>query len=382
VLAVALVAGGSATAYATPVTGASGSQRYDKAHFQRDLDAIRATGITGVVGEIDRGRNRLQARTGVADVSTGKPVPYDAYFRMGSNTKTFVAIVVLQLVGEGKLSLDDTVDKWLPGVISGNGNDGRVITVRQLLQHTSGIYNYTNDLGPINGTPELFRAHHLDHADPTDLVAMAMRHPPVFAPGTSWDYSNTNYIVAGMIIKKVTGQDWSEQVQARILNPLGLVDTFYPGDWPNLPGPHAVGYQQFGVGGPLVDTTAVNYTWAGSAGSLVTTTADLSRFWQAVQRGELLRPAEQAEMHKTVLATTEQGIIPGARYGLGIMWIPLTCGGGYWAHLGDVFGYATDNAVNDDGSRTVVLSLSTQLASPQPFFAAKKLTDHAMCANK
>jgi hypothetical protein len=119
-------------------------------------------------------------------------MPVDGHFRTGSDTKTFVAVVVLQLVGEGRIGLDHPVARWLPGLIAGNGNDERRITVRQVLQHTSGLPNYTEGL-PALATAEGCRAHRFYHCAGADLVALAMRHPPLFAPGTHWGYSNTNY---------------------------------------------------------------------------------------------------------------------------------------------------------------------------------------------
>ncbi|MEN3360593.1 MAG: D-alanyl-D-alanine carboxypeptidase [Mycobacteriales bacterium] len=379
VLAAVCAAGGGAVSAAAD-SGPRDRGGYSQGDLRRDLDAITATGVTGVIASVDLGRRRLTGHAGVADVTTGRPVAEDGYFRVGSQTKTFVSVVLLQLVAERRLALDDTVDRWLPGVVTGNGNDGRAITIRQLLQHTSGVYNYTNDLADLVGSADGFRQHHLDHASPQDLVAIAMRHQPEFAPGTAWDYSNTNYILAGMVIKRVTGQTWSQQVSTRILRPLGMTHTSVPGDRPYLPRPHAEGYQEFPEGGPLVDTTILNPTWAGAAGAMVSTAADLTRFWHALQGGALLHPAMRAQLHRTVLATTFQDVAPGGRYGLGIMWLPLSCGGGYWAHDGDIPGFATVDGVSDDGRRSVVVSASTELASADPFRRSLDLVDHALCA--
>ncbi len=149
-------------ATATVLTGgvayaAETSHRYDQGQLQHDLDAIHATGVSGVLAEVDTGPRRLRGTSGVADLQAGGPINVDGYFRMGSNTKTFVSAVVLQLVGEGRLCLDDPVERWLPGVVTGNGNNGAAITVRQLLQHTSGIYDYTNDLLAQIGSVEDFQ---------------------------------------------------------------------------------------------------------------------------------------------------------------------------------------------------------------------------------
>ena len=376
-LAAALVAG-----TAVPATAAGPARDDRRLHVA--LDDLHDLGITGVQGITRVDGVTTRARAGVGDLDRGTPVPLDGYFRMGSNTKTFVSVVVLQLVGEGRLSLDDTVERWLPGVVAGNGNDGRRITIRQVLQHTSGVYNYTNDLATLRSYEE-YRAHRLDHYDPADLVALAMKHEPGFAPGTRWDYSNTNYILAGMVIESVTGRPWATEVGARILRPLGLRQTSSPGDRPSVPAPHAKGYQQWVSGGPLTDTTVFNPTAAGAAGGLITTPTDLARFWQALQRGQLLKPRQMAQLHRTVLADTFQDFIPGARYGLGIMYIPNRCGG-YWAHGGDVLGMSTVNGVSTEGGRVAVLSLTTQLADEDAARAVYgrtfRLMDDVICGSE
>ncbi|RKR92113.1 D-alanyl-D-alanine carboxypeptidase [Micromonospora pisi] len=330
--------------------------------LQHGLDDLHDLGVSGTQGLVRDGGRVTVAGSGVADLDTGAPTPVDGYFRIGSTTKTFVSVVLLQLVGEGRIELDDPIERWLPGVINGNGNDGRRVTVRQILQHTSGLYDATNDLAALKSADE-FLAHRFDHYTEAQLVAIAMRHSPLFAAGTHWSYSNTNYLVAGMLIKRVTGHLWYTEVRSRILMPLHLTRTFYPGDRPTLPQPHAEGYRQFAPGGPLVDTTVFNPTVTASAGGLVSTTTDLARFWQAVGRGELLRPGQTAELQQTVLADGFQGIRPGIRYGLGIMWIPNRCGGS-WAHVGSMPGMSTLAAVTPDGHRSTVLYLATELADP------------------
>jgi D-alanyl-D-alanine carboxypeptidase len=348
-LAAVLAAAAVVAVPAVPVAA-----RTDGLHDQ--VAAIQRTGTTGVLAEVTDGRRQQRARAGVSTVDTGAPVPYDGEFRIGSTTKTFVATVVLQLVGEGRLSLDDTVDRWLPGVVSGHGNDGSRVTVRELLQHTSGIYNYTNDFPALASTAG-FQAHRFDTYTPQQLVAIAMRHAPNFAPGTGWSYSNTNYILAGMIIEAVTGHSWAREVNARIIRPLRLRHTITPGTDPSIPGPHADGYSNFGSG-PTIDVTAWNPSGADSAGSMISTTADLNRFLAALVRGRLLRPAQLTAMEATVPAPELATVIPGARYGLGLGWAPLSCGGGYYSHPGDVPGYHTRNGITPNGQRSVVVSVT------------------------
>jgi len=379
-VAIVAVAGGAtfaaqipAAAQAAPVT--------ERNQLQAGLDDLRDLGVIGTQGLVRNADRVTRARSGVADRRTGAPMPPDGYFRIGSNTKTFVSVVVLQLVGEGRLALTDPVERWLPDVVSGNGNDGSRVNVRQLLQQTSGIPDYFEDV-PAFGSAEGYRQHRFDNVSAADLVALAMRHEPVFAPGTHWSYSNTNYILAGMIIEKVTGRPWSEAVRSRIIDPLRLSHTSYEDDRSYLPRPHSKGYHQFTPGGPLVDTTLLNASYGGAAGGLVSTTTDVARFWQALRRGQLLRPQQMTQMHETVLAETFQGFFPGLRYGLGIFWAPNRCGG-YWAHPGDAPGTAMVNAVTEDGSRAAVVYTNTRLADEPAASAVMarsfQLLDETIC---
>ncbi|GAA4081918.1 serine hydrolase domain-containing protein [Actinomadura miaoliensis] len=376
------------TVFALTVCGAAtasaATRSHDAGRLRHDIEAITALGVTGVQARVSRGGRDVVATGGVGDVVTGRPVPPDGRFRIGSATKTFTATVVLQLAGEGRLSLDDTVERRLPGVVRGNGNDGRKITLRHLLQHTSGIH----DDWPGWETPADFYRHRFDVNPPQQLVTRAMRHRPDFAPGTGWNYSNTGYILLGMVIERVTGRPWDAEVDRRIVRPLGLRHTGFPGLSPDLPRPHAHGYARY-AGGELVDVTRnrEGYT-AASGGGIVSTTGDLARFFRALFEGELLRPAQLAQMKRTVPVSDEyQKIWPGARYGLGLFSRPLSCGGRYWGHSGDITGYMTRNGFTDDGRRGVVLSLSTELQDSMDSLlrqdaAASTLVDHALCATR
>jgi len=362
-------------ALAAPLVGCAGDGQ-----LEADVAALHTLGITGVIAELAQGDARFIERAGSARSGEAEPVPLDASFRLGSNTKTFVAVVALQLVGEGKLALDDTVERWLPDTVKGAGYDATQITVRHLLQHTSGIPDYTKDLLNMF-TPEIYLERRLHHYEPEDLLALALQHSPDFTPGSTWEYSNTNYILVGMILQRVTGRTWATEVAERIVGPLGLSDTYDPGDEPELSAPHATGYDQFEEGGSLIDVTVQNQTIADAAGSLISSTHDLVEFWRAWRQGRLLAPAQMAEMQTTVPATSLQEIWPGVRYGLGVLQFRSSCGV-YWSHPGDTFGYSTRNAVSDDGNRVVVVSLSTNLAGAAqgPVLAAnQELLEHAMC---
>jgi len=357
----------------------SAQDRAVAARLQQHLDTLHATGIVGAVGEVDNAGRRLQARSGVAQLGGELPVALDGHFRIGSNTKTFVAVVILQLVHEGAVHLDDPVDRWLPGLVSGNGYDGKQITIRNLLQHTSGIADYTATVFATY-TPDTFPTLRFQHYEPEQLVTIALQHPPGFAPGTGWSYSNTNYVLAGMVIKQVTGHDWRAEVNTRIVVPLQMSNTSTPLDEPDLPAPHANGYQLFAEGAPLLDVTLMNHSLADAAGAMISTTADLGVFWRALQGGQLLGPTEMAAMHDTIPVNDEGRVRPGSRYGLGILWFPTSCGGGYWHHQGDTLGFSDFNAVDEDGTRAVVVLQTTTPGSPATDAEDYQLLDDVMCA--
>ncbi|MFF7632956.1 serine hydrolase domain-containing protein [Kitasatospora sp. NPDC008050] len=351
---------------------AAGAVAAEPGSLQGEVNAIKGTGSVGVVAESTGPRGHRFATAGQADSSTGAPAErYDA-FRIASATKSFTATVLLQLAGEGRLSLDDSVEHWLPGVVSGNGNDGSRITIRQLLQHTSGIYDYTADL-PVFASTAGFLADRFASYTPAQLVAVAMRHAPYFAPGAGWKYSNTNYILAGMIIDRVTGHTWQDEVTTRIIQPLGLRHTRVPGTDPFISGAHLHGYSNFGSG-PTVDVTALNPTVGDAAAEIVSTTADLTTFYTALMRGRLLAPAQLAQMETTVPAP----IWPNARYGLGLWWVPLSCGGGYFGHSGGAPGYNTLAGATPDGRRAAVVA-STGDGDADSQSALDTLLDQQLC---
>jgi D-alanyl-D-alanine carboxypeptidase len=346
--------------------------------LQRDTDAIHAIGVTGVQARVTASNGRhLVATSGVADRATGRPVPPDGRFRIASTRKAFEAAVVLQLVGEHRLSLDDTVERWLPGVVRGNGYDGRRITVRQLLQNSSGIHD---DL-PGYLTPEEYLQQRYDVYTREQLVARAMNHRLDFPPGHGWAYSNTGFIVAGMIIERVTGQPLQQEITDRIVRPLGLRHTTMPGTSPTLPRPHAQAYELFATG-ELVDVTE-QVSW--DPDSIVSSTQDLDRFFRALLGGGLLPPARLADMKRTVPISADiEQIWPGGRYGLGLVRRPLPCGGVYWGHDGGDGGYITVTGVTDDGRRSAMVSMSTALGDSldhhlQQQRAADTLIQNALC---
>jgi D-alanyl-D-alanine carboxypeptidase len=349
--------------------------------LRQDTKAIHALGVSGVQARVIAPDDRQSVATsGTADLNTGRPVPSDGYFRMASTSKTLVATVVLQLEAEDELSLDDTVDHWLPGVVRGNGNDGSRITIRQLLQHTSGIHD---DL-PGYTTPEEYYQQRHDVHSPQQLVARAMAHAPAFPPGEGWEYSNTGYVLLDMIIQKATGQPAHEEIEDRIVGPLGLDRTRWMGPSPTLPRPHARAYQLFGPGSRVEVTHQIPVDYENL--SWVTTTQDQNDFFRALLAGDLLETRQLAEMKQTVPVSAEvQQLWPGGRYGLGLVERPLSCGGTYWSHEGGDGGFITLNGVTDDGRRSAVVSMSEARGDTLQHVldqenAASALIDHALCA--
>ncbi|MER7173649.1 serine hydrolase domain-containing protein [Streptomyces mesophilus] len=378
-----LAAAGLPSAVAGP--GAPAAPRADGS-LQQDADALRDAGVTGVSVRLETPRGTVTARSGLADRATGRPVPEHGYLRLGSITKTYGATVVLQLVDEGRLSLDRTVAELLPGVVAGHGNDGHRITLRDLLQHTSGLYDYTAEVFP-DPSARTYFDRRWDAYRPEQLVALAMRHEPDFAPGTDWAYSNTNYVLAGMVIEKVTGRPWEQQVHERILRPLGLRRTDTPGTRPYLPRPHALNYQQFAPRGPLIDTTIPYRPFdTGADGSMTGTAQDLNRFLAALVRGRLLEPATLDAMRTTVPVPAGGDHPAGTGDGLGLFTTPLSCGGEYLGHGGSGFGYVIRGATTADGGSTITVTAHSRPGDPgtaaRQEDRMRELIDRALCRTK
>ncbi|WP_260867569.1 serine hydrolase [Streptomyces sp. SAJ15] len=360
--AVAATAALGASALLAPgASAATHSAGAGKGHAatQKALDANVALGVPGVVAQARDARGTWNGTSGVGNLKTKKPRGADDRFRIGSISKTFVATVVLQLEADGKLDIDDKVDKWLPGVVRGNGHDGRRITIRQLLNHSSGIYNYTEDAG--FGRKILsknFLKHRYDTFTPRQLVKTAMGHRPYFKPGADWHYSNTNYILAGMIIEKATGHPYGTEVERRVLKPLKLRSTSLPGTKARVPGPHSRGYSTLFDTSPKAkvhDVTEMNPSWGHSAGEMISTTSDLNRFYQSLLGGRLL-PAKQLKEMKTTIPMSKEA--PNARYGLGLAKIKLPCSTTVWGHDGGIHGSASLGLTTGDGRHTLAANLN------------------------
>jgi D-alanyl-D-alanine carboxypeptidase len=272
------------------------------------------------------------SESGTRYAQSGPGISRADHFRAGSVTKTFVATVVLQLAAEQRLSLSDTVERHLPGLVRGAGNDGRALTLRALLNHTSGLYDFTADTS--GDAP----------VTPRQALRIALTHPPA-SPGR-FSYSNTNYVLLGLVIEQVTGRSYAAEIEHRVIAPLGLTGTSFPGSRTSLPAPHGRAYAADGT-----DVTDLDPRVAGAAGEMVTTLADLDRFYSALLRGDLLPPRRLREMLDTRAAH--------GSYGMGLLPVKLPCGVTVWGHNGRISGSYVRSAATVDGRHVLTFRVNT-----------------------
>ncbi|MFF3513011.1 serine hydrolase domain-containing protein [Streptomyces sp. NPDC002573] len=319
----------------------------DMAALDDVLRTALAQGAPGAMARVDDDGTQYTAAEGVADRSTGRGISATDRFRIGSVTKTFSTVVLLQLAGEGKLDLDASVNTYLPGLLP----DDR-ITVRHVLSHRSGLYDYTNDM--FAQTVPGFEAVRNKVFSYEDLVKLSLAKPRTNAPGAAYSYSNTNFVVAGMLIEKLTGHSVRTEYTHRIIEPLGLHDTFYVHPDTAIPGQHANGYlTPDEAGSALVDSTEQTVSWAQSAGAMISSTRDLDTFFSALVQGKLLPAAQLTQMEQWEPVTSTQG------YGLGLRRRDLSCGISVVGHTGTVQGYYTYAFTSQDGRRTVTALANT-----------------------
>ncbi|MGW7066041.1 serine hydrolase domain-containing protein [Streptomyces sp. NPDC054855] len=349
----------TAGAFAAPAfAGASGGGHGDRHRAtQRAMEAAVNDEAPGVTVQVKDRHGTWDSAAGIGDVERQSPRGAHDHYRVGSITKTFVATVVLQLVAEEKLSLDDKVGRWLPGVVEGHGHDGDRITVRQLLNHTSGIFNVTADAGFRDKVfTEKFLAHRYDTWTPEQQVAVAMRHEPDFDPGKGWHYSNTNYLLAGMIIKKVTGESYADEIQRRIIKPLKLRGTSVPPSTEHaMPEPSSRAYMKLSDAPDAPDATThdvteLNPSLMGASGGMISDSADLNTFNTALLRGKLLPKKQLAEMKRTV--PPQEGDDKEG-YGLGLVKRTTECGTVVWGNGGDVHGSTSMMLSTEDGRHAI-----------------------------
>lgn len=337
------------------------------AQLEAELEAVVASDETVFPGAIiavshpEKGTNTVAA--GAADIETSAPLTADARFRAGSVAKTFVAAVVLQLVEDGKLSLADTMPKLLPAAVAARFKDGDRITLRMLLDHTSGIPEWLSDavIGEIAANPtKVWTAE--------EFIDIAAAQPPAFAPGEGWAYSNSGYNLLGLVIEEATGQTWRDAVTERVIAPLGLADTSLPepGD-STMPVPFMHGYGI--IGGKVVDLTFIDPSMAGAAGggALVTTVGDLVTFLTALRSGKLFKDPKTFAMMSDFVAAEGDGGRVG--YGLGLERYLLPGGLEIIGHMGSTAGYRAGVFYFPSLDMTMAFAISVE-ADPMPVVLA------------
>ncbi len=375
-VAAALLAGvgcSSASSDAAPISPASTTTAavepappiVDQGALQTELDDLVALGVPGVVVMVRDGDQSVVLTAGVSDLETRTPMSPDATFRVASITKPYTASIVMQLVGEGTLSLDDTIERWLPGIVT----DADQITIRQLLGHTSGIADYFNE--PAVLEPYLEGDYEYVWT-PRQLIEIAEQLGATSEPGTESSYSNTNYAIAGLIVEQATGHTLGDEMQTRIFDELDLANTTFATDT-TLDPQMAHGYLM-GDGDPI-DTTGV-YPFAWAAGNIVSDAADTATFYGALLGGDVIEPALLDEMMPIIA----DDVVP---YGLGLMAWEMPCGVAY-GHDGGFAGYSTRSLVLDDGRQVVILANSITIddhlaTDPAADAQYDSIIDSAMC---
>jgi D-alanyl-D-alanine carboxypeptidase len=311
--------------------------------LQRVVDRLVRDGAPGALAVVRTPTGVRRAASGLAEVSPRVKLRATDDFRIASLTKSFVATVVLQLVGEGKVGLDDTVEHWLPGMVP----TGSTITIRELLNHTSGLYNYSDN----EGFRSRLASDPMHNWTPAELIAIGTSQPPYFQPGTAWSYSNTNYILLGLIVEKATGSTLEQQLRSRLFQPLGLASTSFPATV-EIDGSYAHGYvgaATLPLGGKLLDISPLmSPSWMWAAGAIVSNGDDVTRFYTGLLGGGLLPPSLLAAMRT---------VYDGSGYGLGIARFVTACGTAY-GHTGDALGWRTVGLVRSNARRAAVVMVN------------------------
>ncbi|WP_331744289.1 serine hydrolase domain-containing protein [Kitasatospora sp. NBC_01300] len=342
-------------------TAALDAAGQDRPELQKAIEEIVDSGFTGVSLRVHDERGAWVGSAGTAELGGAAKPPTDGRVRIGSTTKTFTATLVLQLVAEGKVGLDTPAAHYLPEF----GLDQR-ITVRMLLQHTSGVFNHTGEVYadgtvapgipiPYGTTGSEWMDNRFKTYRPQELVRLALSRPARFEPGTGWSYSNTNYVLARLLIEKVTGHPAAEETQRLILGPLGLSATVVPGASPEIPEPHAHAYYRYEDAGEqrTIDITRQNPSWISSGGDMISTTRDLHTFISALLGGRLLPAPLLAEM-----CTPHPTGIPNMDYGLGVFVVTTDDGATVISHNGAAVGHAALMYSTPDGRRTLTAALN------------------------
>ncbi|MEV6616211.1 serine hydrolase domain-containing protein [Streptomyces sp. NPDC051051] len=334
---------------ASPASAPAGprSDDLDRRALREAVTGLPDADATAVLVRVGGTDGTWRGSAGVHDLASGRPADPHARFRAGSVTKVVTAAAVLKLAARGEIDLDRPVQRYLPGLL---GRDFRPVTVRQLLNHTSGI-PAGDGLG--DTFAELY-AHRFDTLTPRAVVASAAAKGPEFRPGRKQHYLNINYTILGLLIEKVTGRPYASAATGLVLAPAGMRDTYFPGTDPRIAGPHNRGYQAVRKADgttEFVDVTEWNQADRFAAGDMISTTADLERLLTSLFGGRIVPRPQLREMF-TLPARVE-----GATYSAGLQ--RFAYGGRvYWLKTGGRYGYNAMVAGTRDLSRTLVYSVN------------------------
>jgi D-alanyl-D-alanine carboxypeptidase len=291
-----------------------------------------------IVGIWQDGQEPYIKAFGVQDTATGEPMTTDLHMRIGSNSKTFTITSILMLADQGKLNLDDPISKYVEGVPSGDQ-----ITLRHLAEMRSGLANYGGDL-----VSEMEQNLSREWT-PQELLELSFSHPLLFTPGSEFDYSNTNTVLLGLVVEKVSGQSLKSFIEENIVEPEGLTHTVFPGG-AEIPDPHSQGYITL-PDGRVVDATDWNPSWGWASGNMISNLDDLRVWTRDFAEGKLISPAMQQEQRKFLLAPSEG---EGALYGLA-----LENNNGWLGHNGNIYSYMVFPYYLPEQNMTMVVMLNS-----------------------
>jgi len=335
----------------------------DPTELKTAMENVHRAGMPGVFAEVREVDQVWCGAEGVADVSTGRPVTPDMRHRVGSITKTFTAAAVLQQVESGEIGLDTPIGHYLPQLVP--GERGNMITVRMLINHTSGLADYLPYAYPSlkafpslkDTTPQSLDDNRFTRFHPNYLIDLGVKAPAVSKPGgTPGIYSNTNYQLLCQLLEHVTGMTAEECISQNVIECAGLRDSELPSG-PHISGPHSQMYEAwFGMLDPPRDYSVFDMSWVGPAASLISTVADLNRFYGLLLAGEIVNLSSLAQMQRTVPVISFDG--KTIEYGLGLHKMEIPGHGTFWGHDGTVWGAGALTMTRADGKRQMAVAVN------------------------
>ncbi len=341
------------------------NDQIDTARLRAAMERVHRAGMPALFGEVRHGDQVWREAVGTADLEDGRPATVDMRHRVGSIAKTFTAAAVLREVERGSIELDAPIRRYLPRLVPGGRGDA--VSIRMLLNHTSGLAEYLPHIYPslkafpsvADTSPDSLEDHRFTRFDPVELIEAGVAAPAVGTPGEAPGvYSNTNYLLLGQLLEQVTGATAERYVTREIIERAGLRATAFP-TGPRLDAPHPRIYEAwFGMIDPPRDYSVFDMSWVGPAASLTTTVADLNRFFGMLIAGEILGRASLEQMQRTVPVISFEGT--RIEYGLGLHRVEIPGHGVFWGHDGTVWGAGAISMTRADGRRQMSVAVNLQ----------------------